>query len=262
MTHPQIGRALRLMNMEKNGTPTVAQFGALLADTGRIEAFAELLQRPGASGQIAGYQNLVAALMGTDAGKALALTSASAMTEAAKNPTVMSAFISSQPALDAIFANPAVKAAFLSSTALAAASVPTMTSATTPSGIASASSIFSAAYPAYVAFDKNASTFWATPTTDITNQWLQYQFHKEAFITSAEIFTYTSPSSPKNCHIEYSNDGVSFAAATTLTLAAGADNSIEFKSAGFYKYWRLFIENTYGGQAIVREMNFKGFFAP
>lgn len=243
MTHPHIGRAVRLMNMAKNGAPTVAQFAALLADTGRTDALVELLKRPGSFGQIAGYPNLFEALIGTQA--------------------AMLALIADQAALDTIFARPDVKAAFMASTALAAASVPAMTSATTPSGVASASSVYSAAYPAYAAFDKNASTFWATPTTDITNQWLQYQFHKEAFITSAEIFTYTSPSSPKNCHIEYSNDGVSFAAATTtLTLAAGVDNSIEMKSAGFYKYWRLFIENTYGAQAIVREMNFKGFFAP
>ncbi len=263
MAHPQIGRALRLMNMEKNGTPTVAEFQALLTDQGRLDACVELMQRPGAEGQITGYPNLLAALISTDPAMSLALSNASDMAAVAQRPFAMLAFINDQSALDTIFSQPDVRAAFLASTALGAASVPTMTSNTAPVGIASASSVYSATYPAYAAFDKNTSTYWGTPTTDITNQWLQYQFHKEVFITSAEILTYAPPSSPKNCRIEYSNDGVSFAAATTtLTLAAGENNSIEMKSAGFYKYWRLFIENTYGAQAIVREMNFKGFFAP
>ena len=63
MTHPQIGRALRLMNMEKNGTPTVAQFEALLADAERLDALVGLLQRRGAAQQIANCKNLSAALL-------------------------------------------------------------------------------------------------------------------------------------------------------------------------------------------------------
>lgn len=140
MAHPQIGRALRLMNMEKNGTPTVAEFEALLTDAGRLDAFIGLLQRPGAHAQLASYPALYQALGSSAALQDMALTDAAAMKRCARIPAVMTGLIASQSALSAIADNAAVRAEFIASTALAKASVPKMTSNTAPSGVASASS--------------------------------------------------------------------------------------------------------------------------
>ena len=252
MAHPQIGRALRLMNMEKNGTPTVAEFEALLTDQGRLDACIELLQRPGAMGQIAGYPNLLAAL---------ALSNASSMAAAAQRPSAMLALINDQSALDTIFSRPDVRAAFLASTALGAASVPTMTSNTAPSGAASAFSEHSAEYALWKAFDGNTATFWNS-AAGTTNLWLQYSFAQDAFINKVVIQPYV-PIGPRDVSIQYSDDGVIFTTAKSLTIANVPLTAIDISVAGFHKHWRLFMHNIYGGSwAAVHELNFTGFFAP
>ena len=240
MTNPQIIRALRLMNMEKNGTPTVAEFEALLTDAGRLDAFIELLKRPGALGQIAGYPNLTQALIGTEA--------------------VMLAFINSQSTLDAIFAKPGVKAAFLASTALTKASVPLMTSNTAPSGVASASSEYGPEYQAWRAFDQTVN-HWAAD--GVANSWVQYKFDNPVFIHSVFVQTHETPYAAKNCHIEYSDDGVSFSVAKSIELAPDSQTNISINKSGFYKYWRLYVIDTTGGSTLtLRKLNFTGFVQP
>lgn len=260
MTHPQIGRALRLMDMEKNGTPTVAEFEALLTDQGRLDACLELLRRPGARGQITGYPNLAQALAGTDA-MMLALSDASIMAAVAHIPSAMLAFINDQSALDTIFSQPDVRAAFLASTALGAASVPTMTSNTAPSGAASSFSEFSAQNAAWKACDGNAATFWNS-AAGTTNLWLQYSFAQDAFINKVVIQPYVGLG-PRDVSIQYSDDGVIFTTAKSLTIANVPLTAIDISVAGFHKHWRLFMHNIYGGGfAAVHELNFTGFFAP
>ena len=261
MTHPQIGRALRLMNMEKNGTPTVAEFEALLTDQGRLDACVELMRRPGAEGQITGYPNLLQALTSTDAGMALALSNASIMAAVAQRPSAMLAFINDQSALDTIFSQPDVRAAFLASTALGAASVPTMTSNAAPSGAASSFSENSAGYASWKAFDGDAATFWNS-AAGTTNLWLQYSFAQDAFINKVVIQPYV-PIGPRDVSIQYSDDGVIFTTAKSLTIANAPLTAIDISVAGFHKHWRLFMHNIYGGSwAAVHELNFTGFFAP
>lgn len=53
--------------------------------------------------------------------------------------------------------------------------VPTMTSNTTPSGVASASSSFGANYPAFKALDADVNTLWAS-VEDTSDQWVEYEF--------------------------------------------------------------------------------------
>ncbi len=242
MTHPQIARALRLMNMAKNGTPTAAQFEALLTDPGRLDACIELMRRPGAVGQIAGYPNLMAAIFGTEA--------------------AMLTLINSQPALDAIFAKPDVKSAFLASTALAKASVPVMTSNTEPFGVASSSSMYGATNSPVKAFDGDANSFWAAGGGLTTNQWVQYEFPSPAFIFSSTVKTYEAQFSPKMCRWECSANGVDYITAKQVLLTPAATTTNAISMAGFYKYWRLFVENTYGSYPAVHMLGFNGFYAP
>lgn len=261
MTHPQIGRALRLMNMEKNGAPTVAEFEALLTDQGRMDTFVELLQRPGAGGQITGYPNLLQALTSTEAGRALALSNASAMRAAAGSQSVMLEFISSQSALDAIFSRQDVAAEFISSSALAIASVPNMTSYTTPAGVVSASSL-SGPYLPWWAFDDAPGTWWSAGVS--ANQWIQYEFAEPVFIHTVTARTYAVPYSPRNCRVECSANGVDFVTAATALFLPGTTNTVRAARAGFHKYWRLFAVDSYGASAgaSLYDLDFTGFISP
>lgn len=260
MTHPQIGRALRLMNMEKNGTPTVAEFEALLTDQGRVDALVGLLQRPGALAQLAGYPALYQALDSSAALQDRALTDAAFMKLVASIPAAMTGFISSQSALTAISENAAVRAAFIASTALTKSSVPKMTSNTTPAGVASASSEYDLEYQAWRAFDKS-DDHWIALTEE--NQWVQYKFPVAAFIHTVFIQTYAAPFAPKNCRIEFSDDGVVFSVAKTIVLSPAANHYIDVSKAGFHKYWRLYVVDTTGNSYIsLHELDFIGFAAP
>lgn len=277
MAHPQIGRALRLMNMEKNGTPTVAEFEALLTDQGRVDTFIELLQRPGALEQIAGYPNLAQALAGypnlahalagTDAWMALALSNASFMAAVAQRPSVMLAFINDQSALDTIFSQPDVHAAFLASTALAKASVPNMTSNTAPSGVASASSEFAHHdwYLAFWAFDgmPSDSQFWGAASGTTTNQWLQYSFPSGVFIHTAEISNSVIANAIKDIRIEHSDNDVNFVTAKSVAVNPVGDTVIPIAAPGFHKHWRVLVESTVSGNNPgIKALNFRGFLQP
>jgi len=80
--------------------------------------------------------------------------------------------------------NEAARLAYVSSDDYTNDMVPTMTSNTTPSGEASASSIYSDSYPAWEAFDDVISTAstWATISGTVTG-WLAYEFASSKIIT-------------------------------------------------------------------------------
>ena len=266
MAHPQIGRALRLMNMEKNGVPTVAEFEALLTDQGRLDACIGLLQRSGALGQIIGYPNLTQALAGTDEWLTLALSSASAMAAAAQSPSAMLAFISSQSALTAISENAAVRAAFIASTALAKASVPAMTSNTAPSGVASASSeaTYRDWHKAFRSFDGLPDNTVAWYSNGIVaDQWLGYAFSSAVFIHTVEIANLAIGNAVKDIRIEHSDDGLDFYSVKSIAVNPVGDTVIQIAAPGFHKHWRVFVESTVGGvYPSIKALNFKGFLQP
>ena len=266
MTHPQIGRALRLMNMEKNGTPTVAEFQALLTDAGRLDACIGLLQRPGAAGQIAGYPALYQALGSSAALQDMALTDAAAMKLVASIPAAMTGFIASQSALSAIADNAAVRAEFIASTALAAASVPAMTSNTAPSGIASASSeaAYAGWYLAFQSFDGLPSDDFAWYSDSIVaDQWLGYAFPSAAFIHTVEISNSAIGNAVKDIRIEHSDDGLDFYSVKSIAVNPVGDTVIQIAAPGFHKHWRVFVESTVGDTyPSIKALNFKGFLQP
>lgn len=275
----QMIRAVRLVNAQQKGLPAV-DFISSLDDSDVDDAFQELLRRRGGGARNA-LSALADALSVADAvnylttGHFLApyiaassaamsaiAASSTAMSAIAASSTAMEAVLSSSTALTAIFFVPAAKAAIMSSTALAKASVPAMTSATTPSGVASESSVYGG-YPAYLAFDKNISTFWAGVAGSPTNQWIQYTFPSDTFVSSASVLPFAPPHNPINCRIECSSDGVSFEAIKTFVMANSVLNTIEITKAGFYRHWRLFIEDVGGpSHPGIYELNFAGFVKP
>lgn len=259
MTNPQIIRALRLMNMEKNGTPTVAEFEALLTDQGRVDAFAELLARPGVLHQLAAYPNLSSAL------SVMATTRADVMRVVSRSPAAMLSLIADQAALSTIFASADVLAAFRASTALAKASVPKMTSNTSPSGVASASSWYSGEYSSWKAFDgTGVASYWsAAGFAGASGEWIQYSFPGEAFIHSASIHTHPSPYNPTSVGIWHSDDGVVFTLAGEYPVVAESINTLRILTPGFHKHWRLVVKATGGGAfPALHELNFTGFVKP
>jgi hypothetical protein len=186
------------------------------------------------------------------------------MNAVAASSTAMAAVIGSQVALDAVFANATAKATFKGSTAFTAASIPTMTGNATPSGAAGASTTAGAGYEAWRGFDKSAASWWLSASTSVTNQWLRYDFPAPVFIHSLEIDNTQQGAnrSAKDCRLEYSDDGTTWSAAVTMTLANNTpSNSYDVSKTGKHSYWRLFALNNYGdaNYISIADMSLTGF---
>jgi len=81
--------------------------------------------------------------------------------------------------------------------------IPIMTSNTSPSGIASASSVWNKTYDAYLAFDRGTTIYGWTTGEKNTSGWLEYDFDNEKSITKYTIDNNAlSESSPKNWTFE------------------------------------------------------------
>lgn len=132
--------------------------------------------------------------------------------------------------------------------------IPTMTSNTSPSGVASASSNQeSATYGAWKAFDKNTTTGypWQT-TTGTVEAWLQYEFANPTVITQYSIMPTTNnlTSAPKSWRFEGSNDGVNFDLLHEVWGSTGWLNSTKrifnFSNSKNYKMYRIYITENNG----------------
>jgi hypothetical protein len=142
--------------------------------------------------------------------------------------------------------------AFTPPTFLGAMSIPLMTSNTTPSGIANASSTtgFSGGIGPYGAFDRNINTLWES---NVATAWLSYQFPTGRIIKRYGFFSYLSNNSnPRTWTFEGSNDGTTWAILdtqinfiTTISTFYSFDISSNVTS---YLYYRINISAT---QAVV-----------
>ena len=127
-----------------------------------------------------------------------------------------------------------------------------MTSNTTPSGVASASSFYGDRYP-YKAFngvlDTSGSNSWCGSEAGI-EQWLMYQFETAKIVQKIEMCAVANGSYVrcKNFKFQGSNDGSTF-----VDLLKGVypnDASLtkhvyELSNDTPYKYYRLYIEDSY-----------------
>ena len=91
-------------------------------------------------------------------------------------------------------------------------SIPTMTSNTAPSGVASASS-YTSSHEAFRAFDGNASTYFNASNTVIPNAELIYQFADTISIGCVEIMPMTNNT---DVVVMGSNDGVTYDSLVTI----------------------------------------------
>lgn len=123
--------------------------------------------------------------------------------------------------------------------------IPLMTSNTAPSGVASASGIYSATFDAYRAFDQTSHPLGWYERSGFTTGWLQYQFSGGQIIIKYALMPawgYAN-AAPKNWTILGSNDGVSW---TTLDTRIGevfaTDSTVKkysFSNSTSYTYYRI-----------------------
>jgi hypothetical protein len=193
------------------------------------------------------------------------INSQTALNAVINSQTAMNAVINSQTALNAIRNNATAWNTFINRT-INVKEVPTMTSNTTPEGVASASSIHSSGYDAFKAFDKNTSTYWVAGGT--VPQWIQYQFVSPVFVHTVVITGYSSAGigyNPTSITIQASQDGSTVIDIHTFNQEfTNTPTTLYIAKQGYYKYWRVRVNSTVGsgGWPAIRELNFKGFIQP
>ena len=98
--------------------------------------------------------------------------------------------------------------------------IPTMTSNTAPSGIASADSFFNSDYSAWKAMDKSNTDYFGWLTGGTFPHWLQYTFTSGKTITSYSVTSRNYPGwmvSPTAWKLQGSNNGSSWTDLDTQT---------------------------------------------
>lgn len=111
--------------------------------------------------------------------------------------------------------------------------VPTMTSDTTPSGVASASHIYSTDYDAFKAFDGNDSTSWATGRGYFIDQWIEYEFSSSIHLYLVNVTFYGKATNeyryPKIYEIQ-GYDGNDWNTLASQTAEISSELRISFKN--------------------------------
>ena len=141
------------------------------------------------------------------------------------------------------------------------AKVPTMTSNTAPSGVASASSEYGAGYQAYKAFDNNSSTSWSSTQTN--NATLTYQFASACKVKACSITANydLGAAHVKGFKLQISSDGNTW---TDIYTGTCADVNTAQKFAAINStsaiYARLAIDDGYavGNNIAAAEVQFYG----
>lgn len=130
--------------------------------------------------------------------------------------------------------------------ALAEGLVPTMTSNTTPSGEASASSVFGN-YQPYYAFsgegDTNTEHRWFSSAG--MPQWLQYRFDNPVVVNCIRLLS-SNVGGPKTSKIQGSNNGVDWDDLCDVPNCSSAQTwyDVQFNNKNSYQYYRIYITSS------------------
>jgi len=123
--------------------------------------------------------------------------------------------------------------------------IPTMTSDTTPSGVASADSTYGTGFEAYRAMDDSLSgNTWSAAFTSYPH-WLQYQFATSKIVTKYSVTCHASNSiwSPTSWKIQGSNNGTDWTDLDTQNVtwgAAGETKMFNISNPSSNIYYRLY----------------------
>ncbi|WP_019639008.1 SPRY domain-containing protein [Paenibacillus fonticola] len=125
--------------------------------------------------------------------------------------------------------------------------IPPMTSNIAPSGVASASSIYSSTYDVWKAFDidDTGTSYWRSANNTVYPVYLEYEFPTPIRIGRYGLIGVTSVL-PKEWTFEGSNDGVSWVILDerTVTLTALVLTTFDLVKAGLFKKYRLNIRSS------------------
>ena len=114
----------------------------------------------------------------------------------------------------------------------------------------------------YLAFDQNSGTNWIANT--IADEWISFDFSEPKVINMCAIMAHTGVGGTriKDFRIEGSNDGVNFndvVFSGTYPDVADINYYFVFENTKSYRYYRLYVVNTYGSQGVaIKELTFFG----
>ncbi|HBT70780.1 MAG TPA: hypothetical protein DEB37_00450 [Lysinibacillus sp.] len=131
-----------------------------------------------------------------------------------------------------------------------------MTSNTAPSPlVASASSIYSSSYPAWLAFNgtrTDVNNCWITSSSLLTDQWVQIDFKDKKRVNHIEVvgMGVNPTSSPKNFTIFGSNDGITFYPILRINNQTNwgifESRKFSFNYVAEYRYYRFHMHDNNG----------------
>lgn len=146
--------------------------------------------------------------------------------------------------------------------------VPQMTSNTSPSGEAFASSAYNATYAAWKAFDRNKTAsgyYWSTASGQITNQYLGYIFNKTVGIYKVEITNAdTAGRNVKDFVVQYKDSNNTWVSNTDSTFENPSTivvtSSYILLPDATSNSWRIFIQSNHGDSSEINvfELQFYG----
>lgn len=169
---------------------------------------------------------------------------ADALTEFTTNELAMKWIGLKDYAADTLMANADIKSALLGSTYweyILKDKVPTMTSNTTPKGVASADVIYSSSYDSWNAFDRNESTAWYTYTST-ANHWIGYKFESPVSVRAIQIKPILGR--VKDFTVSASNDGNTWVDIYSDTCPNTSDYTMfRFDNNTHYLYYRFYCKN-------------------
>ena len=139
--------------------------------------------------------------------------------------------------------------------------VPTMTSATTPSGRVSSNGDLSG-YPAYYAFDSSSSSVWFGNAS--LPLWIRYQFTEPVKVIKFDVANRSDNNTQgmKKAKLQYSDDGSTFYDASSVETFEPyhptSNTKIANYTEGAHEYWRMLISETLSGGCGVSNIQFYG----
>ena len=238
---------------------TAAALQAWYVTAGNAQRFAALLQAPLGVDLLVANDACMAAILGSASAVAALVASNMALLRVFSSRSALMALLNSASAATAIRANATAQAQLRAFTpAGVAASVPTMTSNSSPSGAIIASGIYNETWDSYYAFDKNKSSGWMPPGA---TGWISYRFTKPVWVHTVTFASAAGTDGIRQFAVDSSNDGNTWAEELT-GIAAASDGMQEFNfvPTKLASWWRLRIVTNGGFTSYTRlwELDFKG----
>lgn len=138
--------------------------------------------------------------------------------------------------------------------------IPVMTSKTTPKGVTSASSIYSAGNDSWYAFDKNTATYWFAYLSPPTGgHWIQYKYENPKRVSKISLIGGRISAGiygVKEFKVLASNDGVVFSELFSTTSHPNSDARVEyeFENKNEYLYYRIQGDSYSLGSMLINEI--------